>query len=52
MAVAVENGLLVPVVNHADRLSVPLISVEAKQLIGKAQEGKLTGADMAGGTLP
>ena len=51
MAVAVENGLLVPVVNHADRLSVPQISVEAKQLIGKAQEGKLTGADMAGGTF-
>ena len=50
-AVDVENGLVVPVVRHADQKSLPEIS-KAVQAFSKAiQEGGLTSADMEGGTF-
>ncbi len=51
IAVAVPNGLLVPVVRDADRLSLEQISAESKRLIAKAKDGTIGGDDMAGGTF-
>jgi len=51
MAVAVEDGLLVPVIKFADNKSVQEISVEAKSLAKKATDKKLLPADMEGNTF-
>jgi pyruvate dehydrogenase E2 component (dihydrolipoamide acetyltransferase) len=50
-AAAVEAGLLVPVVHDADTKSITQISKEAKALVAKARAGKLTPAEMSGGTF-
>ena len=41
-AVAVDNGLLVPVVRDADRKSLPTIAVKAHALVERARSGRLT----------
>jgi pyruvate dehydrogenase E2 component (dihydrolipoamide acetyltransferase) len=51
MAVALENGLVVPVVKNADKLKIEQVVAETKELIKKTREGKLTSADMSGGTF-
>lgn len=51
IATDTEDGLIVPVIHHADRLSVRQIHDKLKELTKKAQEGKLTPADMKGGTF-
>lgn len=51
IAVAVPNGLLVPVVRDVDKLSLEQISAESKRLIAKAEDGTLGGDDMSGGTF-
>ncbi|MGD0487732.1 MAG: dihydrolipoamide acetyltransferase family protein [Syntrophorhabdales bacterium] len=52
VAVALGNeGLLVPVVRHADTLSITEISVKVKELVEKARTGRLVPDDMAGGTF-
>ncbi|CND68864.1 Putative dihydrolipoamide acyltransferase component [Mycobacterium tuberculosis] len=51
IAVAVEDGLIVPVVKDADRKSVSEIGREARELAGKAREGKLSLNEMSGGTF-
>ena len=52
VAVALGNeGLVVPVVRHADTLSLTEISVTVKALVEKARTGKLVPDDMAGGTF-
>ena len=51
IAVAVEGGLIVPVVRDADQKSVSQISGEAKALIEKARVGKLRPDDYTGGTF-
>jgi pyruvate dehydrogenase E2 component (dihydrolipoyllysine-residue acetyltransferase) len=51
IAVAVEGGLIVPVVRDADQKSVSQISGEAKGLIEKARVGKLRPDDYTGGTF-
>ncbi|RFS82857.1 2-oxo acid dehydrogenase subunit E2 [Actinomadura spongiicola] len=51
IAVAVEDGLLVPVIKDADRKSVSQIGQETRELAGKARDGKLTLAEMSGGTF-
>ena len=51
LAVALEEGLIVPVIHNADRKSMPDISLEAKQLVEKARAGKLSGREIAGGTF-
>jgi pyruvate dehydrogenase E2 component (dihydrolipoamide acetyltransferase) len=51
VAVALEEGLVVPVVRDADVKAVGQVSRETKELAAKAREGKLTPADMSGGTF-
>lgn len=51
MAVAIEDGLIVPVIRFADTKSVPQISIEAKVLGKKAKEKKLIPSDWEGNTF-
>ena len=51
MAVAVEDGLLVPVIKFADGKSIQQISVEAKAFAEKATSKKLMPQDMEGNTF-
>ncbi len=51
VAVAVEEGLLVPVVRFADTKTLTQISVEVKDLGKKAKDGKLQPNDWAGNTF-
>jgi pyruvate dehydrogenase E2 component (dihydrolipoamide acetyltransferase) len=51
IAVAVDGGLIVPVVRDSDHKSVSQISKEAKALIDKARAGKLRPDDYTGGTF-
>lgn len=51
LAVMVEEGLLVPVIHHADRLGVLEIAVRRKKLIAGAQANRLSLAEMSGGTF-
>ena len=51
MAVAVEDGLLVPVIKFADGKTVQQISVEAKAFAEKASTKKLLPTDMDGNTF-
>jgi len=51
VAVALEEGLIVPVVHQADRKSVAEIAAEMNDLVTRAREGQLTPADVAGGTF-
>ena len=49
--VAVEDGLVTPVVRNAESLDLTSLSLEAKSLIGKARSKKLTPDEMTGSTL-
>ena len=49
--VAVEDGLLTPVVRNADQLALEGLSIEAKSLIIKARTNKLTPNEMTGSTF-
>ena len=51
MAVAVADGLLVPVVRHADRLRLDEVAAARADLVGRSQAGKLTPDDLTGGTF-
>ena len=51
VAVAVEDGLLVPVVRHADRKGLSEINAEVKQMAGLARERKLQPQQMEGNTF-
>ena len=51
VAVAVDGGLLVPVVRDADRKRITELAREAGELAGRARAGKLGGDDMGGGTF-
>ena len=51
VAVALEEGLIVPVVRHADLKSVSKIARRVNELATRAREGRLTPADVAGGTF-
>ncbi len=51
VAVAVEDGLLVPVINNADLKSMSYINQEVKELAGKAKTKKLTPQEMQGNTF-
>jgi pyruvate dehydrogenase E2 component (dihydrolipoamide acetyltransferase) len=51
MAVAAPNGLVVPVIRDADRRSVQEIAAARADLVSRARDGKLTLADMEGGTF-
>ena len=51
VAVAVEEGLMVPVVRNADLKSLSQIATEVRELATKAAERKLQGPDMEGSTF-
>lgn len=51
LAVAVEDGLLVPVIHHADQLSLSQIAARRNELVKRAQANKLTLDDLSGGTF-
>ena len=51
VAVAVEDGLLVPVLRHVDLMSLANISASVKDLATKAKDKKLQPADWEGNTF-
>jgi pyruvate dehydrogenase E2 component (dihydrolipoamide acetyltransferase) len=51
VAVAVTDGLLVPVLRNADQKSLSEINQEVKQLAAKAKDKKLTPEEMIGNTF-
>jgi pyruvate dehydrogenase E2 component (dihydrolipoamide acetyltransferase) len=51
IAVALDKGLLVPVVKNADRKSLFEVSREIKELSGRARNGALRSDEMHGGTF-
>ncbi len=51
VAVAVDEGLLVPVIRYADMKSLSQINVEVKELAGLAQKRKLQPEQMEGNTF-
>src|SRR5262249_1028 len=51
IAVGTERGLVVPVVRHAERLSLAEIEREIGRLAGPARHNKLMPDDLAGGTF-
>jgi pyruvate dehydrogenase E2 component (dihydrolipoamide acetyltransferase) len=51
VATAVPGGLVVPVVKHADRLSLLEIAGEIERLVGAARERRSVPADLTGGTF-
>jgi len=51
VAVAVDEGLLVPVVRNADAKTLSQINGEVRELAGKAKERKLSGEEMQGNTF-
>jgi pyruvate dehydrogenase E2 component (dihydrolipoamide acetyltransferase) len=51
VAVNSEHGLVVPVVKHADKLSITDISKAIRTLSGKAQNNQLTLDDYSNGTI-
>lgn len=51
MAVAIEGGLVTPVIRGADQMGLAEIATTAKDLALKARDGKLMPEDYAGGTF-
>jgi pyruvate dehydrogenase E2 component (dihydrolipoamide acetyltransferase) len=51
VAVALDEGLIVPVIHNADRRSIPEISKVSRALVEKARTGKLTPDDVSEGTF-
>lgn len=51
VAIALEEGLIVPVIRHADRKSVVEIASSLRDLTERAREGKLSLDDVGGGTF-
>lgn len=51
MAVSVPNGLVTPVLRGADQLSVGALSARARDLAGRAREGRLKQNELEGGTF-
>jgi pyruvate dehydrogenase E2 component (dihydrolipoamide acetyltransferase) len=51
MAVAIEDGLITPVIRHADRKSLREIGAESKELAGRARERRLAPEEYTGGTF-
>ncbi|MFZ0030818.1 MAG: dihydrolipoamide acetyltransferase family protein [Candidatus Cybelea sp.] len=51
VAIGLPANLVVPVIRHADKLSIKGIAISAAELIEKARKGKLGVDDLAGGTF-
>jgi pyruvate dehydrogenase E2 component (dihydrolipoamide acetyltransferase) len=50
VAVAIPNGLITPIIRHADAKTLTQISAEMKELAAKAKAGKLKPEDYTGGS--
>ena len=48
---AVEDGLILPVIKECERLSLPEIARVAHKLVGKANRGGYTAEEMSGATF-
>jgi pyruvate dehydrogenase E2 component (dihydrolipoamide acetyltransferase) len=51
IAVAVDGGLIVPVVRDADQKTLTQVARQARELAGRARSGRLTAEEMGGGTF-
>ena len=51
VAVALEDGLTVPVIKNAHAMSLRQLSAKAKELAGKARENKLSPDELSGSTF-
>ncbi len=51
VAVAMDEGLIVPVIHHADRLSLLEVAARLNDVAQRGREGRLTLADVQGGTF-
>ncbi|WP_066293779.1 dihydrolipoamide acetyltransferase family protein [Bacillus sp. FJAT-29937] len=51
IAVATDDALYVPVIKHADEKTIKGIAREINELAAKVRAGKLTSAEMSGGTF-
>jgi pyruvate dehydrogenase E2 component (dihydrolipoamide acetyltransferase) len=51
LAVATEEGLVVPVLQRADTLPLRELTQKAKDLVRRAREGKLSPEELSGGTF-
>ena len=51
MAVAVEDGLIVPVIHECEHLTLPEIARAAHRLVNKAAHGGFTSEDLSGATF-
>lgn len=51
VAVAIDEGLVVPVVRNADTKALSQIATEIRELAGKARDRKLTPEEMSGNTF-
>ena len=51
VAVALDGGLIVPVIHNADQKSLAQVSIELKALVEKGRNGTLGGAEISGGTF-
>ncbi len=51
MAVAIDGGLITPIIKNADQKTIQAISVESKQLAKKARDGKLQPEEFQGGSF-
>src|SRR5205807_4013638 len=51
IAIAAPQGLVVPVVHGAERLTIAQIAQVRADLVGRARDGKLRAEDLAGGTF-
>ncbi|NDF98101.1 MAG: pyruvate dehydrogenase complex dihydrolipoamide acetyltransferase [Chitinophagia bacterium] len=51
VAVAIEDGLIVPVIRFADHKTLPQIAAETKELAGKAKNKKLQPNEFTGNTF-
>jgi pyruvate dehydrogenase E2 component (dihydrolipoamide acetyltransferase) len=51
IATATDDGLIVPVIHHAERLSLNQLAKEIQSLSDRGREGKLSRAELTGGTF-
>tara|TARA_R110002124_G_scaffold209145_1_gene375477 strand:+ start:1945 stop:3240 length:1296 start_codon:yes stop_codon:yes gene_type:complete len=51
VAVAIDGGLITPIIKDAGSLGLAAISAKAKELAGKARDGKLAPEEFQGGTF-
>ena len=51
LAMAVDDGVVAPVIRNADKADLAEIAVQRRDLTERARSGKLRPADLAGGTF-